>query len=65
MEIQVNGSKLGRIIMDLSKALDILSHELLLAKLEAYCFYNNSVTFMRSYLTNKPQRFKKYNSFSG
>ena len=48
-----NGSKVGVIIMDLSKAFDSLNHGLLLAKLEAYGLDNNAVSFMRKYLTNR------------
>ena len=48
-----NGSRVGVIIMDLSKAFDSLNHDLLLAKLEAYGLDNNAVNFMRSYLINK------------
>ena len=51
-----NGSKVGVIMMDLSKAFDSLNHELLLAKLKAYGLDSNSVTFLESYLTNKLQR---------
>ena len=39
-----NGSKVGVIIMELSKAFDSLNHYLLLAKLEAYGLDNNAVT---------------------
>ena len=59
-----NGSKVGVIIMDLSKAFDSLNHELLLAKLKAYGLDSNSVTFMKSYLTNRLQRCKINNYFS-
>ena len=61
-----NGSKVGVIIMDLSKAFDSLNHELLLTKLKAYGLHShsNSVTFMRSYPTKRLQRFKINNSFS-
>ena len=51
-----NGSKVGVIIMDLSKAFDSLNHELLLAKLKAYGLDSSSVTFMKNYLTNRLQR---------
>ena len=44
--------------MDLSKAFDTLDHSPLLAKLSAYGFDNNSLSFVRSYLTNRIQRFK-------
>ena len=47
-----NGSKIEVIIMDLSKAFDSLNRDLLLAKLEAYGLDNNTVSFMRSYLTS-------------
>ena len=53
-----NGSKVGVIIMDLSKAFDSLNYDLLLAKMEAYGLDNNAVKFMRSYLTNRLQRCK-------
>ena len=46
-----NGSNVGVILMDLSKAFDSLNHELLLTKLKAYGLDSNSVTFMKSYLT--------------
>ena len=59
-----NGSKVGVIIMDLSKAFDGLNQDLLLAKLEAYVLGNNAVSFIRSYLTNRLQRYKINNSFS-
>ena len=65
LESQVNKrSKVGTVIMDLSKAFDSLNNELLLAKLEAYDLDNNAVSFMRSYLTNRLQRCKINNSFS-
>ena len=53
-----NGSKVGVIIMDLTKAFDSFNHDLLLAKLEAYDLDNNAVSFMRSYLKNTLQRCK-------
>ena len=39
--------------MVLSKAYDVLSHELLLAKLEAYGFSLNSLKLLHSYLSNR------------
>ena len=59
-----NGSKVGVIIIDLSKAFDSLNHELLLAKLKTYGLDSNSVSFMKSYLTNRLQCCKTNNSFS-
>lgn len=59
-----NGSKVRVMITDVSKSFDSLNHELLLlAKLKAYGFEFNWVTFMRSYLTNKLQHCKIINSF--
>ena len=48
----------GALFMDLSKAFDTLDHSLLSAKLAAYGFDNNSLSFVRSYLTNRIQRCK-------
>ena len=59
-----NGSKVGVIIMNLSKAFDDLNHDLLSVKLETYGLDNNAVSFMRSYLKNRVQRCKINNSFS-
>ena len=56
--------KVGALFMDLSKAFDTLDHSLLLVKLSAYDFDNNSLSFVRSYLTNKIQRCKIENHFS-
>ena len=50
--------------MDLSKAFDSLNHELLLTQFKIYGLDSNSVTFMKSYLTNRLQRCKINNSFS-
>ena len=49
--------------MDLSKAFDTLDHSLFLAKLSAYGFDNNSLSFVLSYLTNRIQRCKIENNF--
>ena len=50
--------------MDLSKAFDCLSHELLAAKLHAYGFSKNSIRLLQSYLSNRFQRTKINTSFS-
>ena len=47
-----NGSKVEVITMDLTKAFDSLNHDLLVEKLKAYGLDSNSVTFMKSYLTD-------------
>ena len=51
--------------IDLSKAFDCLPHELLLAKLKAYGLSENSVKFLASYLTNRFQRVKIGDAYSG
>ena len=43
--------------MDLSKVFDILNH-LLIAKLGAYGFETDAITYMKSYLTNRKQRVR-------
>ena len=54
----------GALFKDLSKAFDTLDHSLLLAKLNEYGFDNNSLSFVRSYLTNRIQSCKIENHFS-
>ena len=50
--------------MDLSKAFDTLNYDLLIAKLHAYGFSEESLELMKSYLTNCWQRTKVNLSFS-
>ena len=54
----------GAILMDLSKAFDIINHELLLAKLHAYVFSEQALLILSSYLSNRKQRVKINNTFS-
>ena len=55
---------MGAFFMDLSRVFDTLDHSLLSAKLSAYGFDNNSLSFVKSYLTNKFERCKIENRFS-
>ena len=50
--------------MDLSKAFDTLKHNLLIAKLGAYGFERDPLSFMKSYLNDRQQRFRVDNNFS-
>ena len=50
------GKKIGTIFMDLSKAFDTLSHNLLLAKLNGYSFSFNVIKVVQSYLSERFQR---------
>ena len=64
--IDKNGAS-GALLTDMSKAFDCLSHELLIAKLEAYGFDFNSLEIIYDYLTNRKQRVRinsKYSSWS-
>ena len=54
----------GAVLMDLSKAFDTISHDLLIAKLHAYGFDKTALKFMKSYLSNRWQRTKINSSFS-
>ena len=55
---------INAIFMDLSKAYNFLSHDLQLAKLEAYGFDLNSLNLIHSYLSSRQQRVKVGSSFS-
>ena len=50
--------------MDLSKAFDMLNHDLLIAKLHAYGFTKESLKLIKSYMTNRWQRTKVNTNFS-
>ena len=55
---------IGSILMDLSKAYDCLSHDLLLAKHQAYGFSKESIRLFLSYLRNRTQRIKTDSTFN-
>ena len=52
------------VLMNLSKALDTLNHDLLIAKLSAYGFEHDTLKLLYSYLTNKWHRTKINSAFS-
>ena len=59
-----NGNLVGAILMDLSKAFDCISHDLLIAKLKSYGFQDNSVKYVYSYLKGRRQCVKLNGTFS-
>ena len=54
----------GAILTDLSKAFDCLSHDLLIAKLEAYGFEKSALKIIYDYLKHRMQRVKVNGSYS-
>ena len=54
----------GAVLTDLSKAFDCLSHDLLIAKLEAYGFDKSALILIYDYLKNRMQRTKVNGSYS-
>ena len=58
------GKLAGALLTDLSKAFDCINHELLIAKLEAYGFNNESLVYLLSYLSERKHRTKINNSLS-
>ena len=59
-----SGGAFGALMTNLSKAFDCLSHELLIAKLDAYGFDKKSLKLIYSYLSNCKQRVKINDSCS-
>ena len=50
-----NNKIVGALFMDLSKAFDYIPHDLLIAKMEAYGFSEDFLTFLYSYLKRQKQ----------
>ena len=58
------GGFVSGVFMDFSKAFDTLKHNLLIAKIGAYGFERDSLSFMKSYLNDRQQRVRVNNNFS-
>ena len=50
--------------MDLAKAFNSICHEILLRKLESYCFSNNSISLLQSFLSDRKQSVKLNSVYS-
>ena len=59
-----NRKTFGVLLTDLSKAFDCLSHDLLIAKLNAYGFSIAALRLVQNYLSNRKQRTKINSGFS-
>ena len=59
-----NKASFGALLTDLSKAFDCLSHDPLIAKLNAYGFNMSALRFVHSYLKNRMQRTKINSEYS-
>ena len=57
-------SEFCTMFMDLSKAFDTMNYDLLIAKLGAYGFQKDVLSFMKSYLTKRRQRVRVNGNFS-
>ena len=59
-----NSEYVGTVLMNLPKASDCISHDLLIAELEAYGLDKTILHLLRDYLSNQKQRIKTGSSFS-
>ena len=52
----INENKIvGSILLDLTKAFDLVNHEILINKLSSYGFSNETLSWFQSYLSNRQQ----------
>ena len=58
------GKTSATLLTDLSKAFDCLTHNLIIAKLNAYGFSLSAARLMKSYLSNRKQRTKINTAYS-
>ena len=58
------GNFVCAMFMDFSKAFGTMNHDLLIARLGAYGFQEDTLVFMKSYFTNRKQRVRVNNNFS-
>ena len=59
-----SGELVAVVSMDLSKAFDVIQHDLLLAKLKAYGVGEESCALLKDYLSGRQQRVKIGDTFS-
>ena len=59
-----NNKALGALLTDLSQAFDCVSHDLLIAKLQAYGLNIDSLNILQDYLSNRKQSTKVDSSYS-
>ena len=52
------------LLTDLSKVFDCISHDLIIAKLEAYGFHIDALKLIHDYLSNRKQRVKVNDAYS-
>ena len=62
--IMDKGGHFSALLTDLSKAFDCLTHDLLIAKLDAYGFKNDALYLIFNYLNKRKQRVKIISFFS-
>lgn len=58
----VEGDSACALFMDLSKTFDATTYDLLLSKITAYGFSEDTLTLISSYLRNRKKRAKIHNS---
>ena len=58
------GGTISAIFMDLSKAIDAINHNLLIAMLGAYGFRNDALLYMKNYLSDRHQRVRVNSNYS-